>query len=272
MNIVKPNVVEIEQKFGSEINLFKHIEKCGRTCYKSEDKITKDSAAKFVNMIIDRGHTAMLEHGTIYFELPSSETSLINFFQNNKYSVVNTLLQTKVSYITTNYRVLIQNREIYNELLCKYITLFNAPSEYHEKRRTFLITCDRGVTHELVRHRVFSFAQESTRYCNYSKDKFGKEITVVKPCFWDEDDDTDKQNIKCSIWKRDMKQAEDAYFELLDTGATAQEARSVLPNSTKADIVMTGTNSQWKDFFELRCASDAHPQMREIADKIQKLF
>ena len=118
---------------------------------------------------------------------------------------------------------------------------------------------DRGVSHELVRHRMASYAQESTRYCNYSKDKFGNEITVIKPCFLDED----TENYR--IWKSSCEAAEKAYFAMLDNDATPQEARSVLPNSLKTEICMTANLREWRHFFKLRTAPAAHPQMREVA-------
>lgn len=119
-------------------------------------------------------------------------------------------------------------------------------------------TVDRGVSHELVRHRIASFAQESTRYCNYSKDKFGKEITVIEPCFFSPLSDS------YTFWKHAMENAEAHYFSLLDSGATPQEARSVLPNSTKTEITITANYREWRNFFRLRTAKAAHPQMREV--------
>ena len=119
--------------------------------------------------------------------------------------------------------------------------------------------CDRGVSHEIVRHRVASYCQESTRYCNYSKDGFGSEITVIKPCFLAEDSDGMKE------WKSAMRFAEDHYFSLLDFGCSPQEARSVLPNSLKTEVVMTANIREWRHFLKLRCSPAAHPQMREVA-------
>ena len=126
--------------------------------------------------------------------------------------------------------------------------------------------CDRGVSHEIVRHRDASFAQESTRYCNYSKDKFGRELTIIKPFFFNE------ENLKYRFWKEAMKYQEDSYFCLLDSGATPQEARSVLSNSLKTEIIMTARNYEWVHFFELRCDSAAHPQMREVAIPLYNQF
>ena len=125
-------------------------------------------------------------------------------------------------------------------------------------------TVDRGVSHELVRHRIASFAQESTRYCNYSKDKFGKEITVIEPCFFSPLSDS------YTFWKHAMESAEEHYFSLLDSGATPQEARSVLPNSTKTEITITANYREWRAFFKLRTAKAAHPQMQEVTIPLLK--
>lgn len=135
----------------------------------------------------------------------------------------------------------------------------------HEKI-TVRIICDRGVTHEIVRHRIASYSQESTRYCNYSKDKFDGELTFIKPCFWDEDDENYR------LWKEAMKQVEQTYMKLILCGASAQETRSVLPNSLKTEIVVTMNLREWRHFFRLRTSDKAHPQMREIAKPILNEF
>ncbi len=125
---------------------------------------------------------------------------------------------------------------------------------------------DRGVSHEIVRHRIAAYCQESTRYCNYSGDKFGNEITVIRPCFWDESSNQMKD------WRSAMRMAEDYYFALLKQGATPQEARSVLPNSLKTEVVMTVNLREWRHFFKLRTAPTAHPQMREVAIPLLREF
>lgn len=190
MKIINPSFEVLTRISEGGIEELKHIEQIGRVCYKSEDKISADgeSAKKFVKMLIDRGHEAMLEHSS---------------------------------------------------LAVKFIV-------------------DRGVSHELVRHRIASFAQESTRYCNYSKDKFGNEITVIKPCFFE------NGTVEYSIWYNAMKYAEDCYFKLLSNMRSPQETRSVLPNSLKTEIVITANYREWRNFFKLRVASAAHPQMREV--------
>lgn len=128
------------------------------------------------------------------------------------------------------------------------------------------LVCDRGVTHELVRHRIASYSQESTRYCNYSQDRFGRELTFIRPCFWDEDSEPFR------LWKAAMQDTETAYLRLLDLGAQPQEARSVLPNSLKTEIAVTMNLREWRHFFRLRAAKDAHPQMRQCALMLLRAF
>lgn len=135
----------------------------------------------------------------------------------------------------------------------------------HEKI-TVRIICDRGVTHELVRHRMASYSQESTRYCNYSSDKFGNELTFIKPCFWNSGSEKDIKHMK--KWEETMLMIEKAYNYLIETEATPEEVRSILPNSIKTEIVVTMNMREWRHFFKLRTAKAAHPQMREIATAI----
>lgn len=187
MNIIKPYFV-IESNIDQDY-ILKQIELAGRTAYKSEDKITEDSAKDFVGMILKRGHLSVIEHQSV----------------------------------------------------------------------TVRVICDRGVSHEIVRHRLAAYTQESTRYCNYSKGKFRNEITVIEPCFWDKNDE------KYKVWRAAMKHSEICYNRLIELGATPQEARSVLPNSLKTEIVMTMNLREWRHFFSMRTSSAAHPQMREIA-------
>ena len=131
---------------------------------------------------------------------------------------------------------------------------------------TFKIICDRGITHEIVRHRLASYSQESSRYCNYSGDKFGNELTFIKPCFWSEDD------AKYLLWKQTLEVIEQNYLALIKSGAKPQEARSILPNSLKTEIFMTANLREWRHFLKLRTSPRAHPQMREVALKIYKIL
>lgn len=131
---------------------------------------------------------------------------------------------------------------------------------------TFKIVCDRGVSHEIVRHRLASYSQSSTRYCNYASDKFGNELTFIKPCFWNEDDEN------YNLWKETLELAEKNYLALIKNGAKPQEARSILPNSLMTEIFMTADLREWRHFLKLRCSKRAHPQMREVAFKIYKIL
>lgn len=310
MKLIESSVQIIEEK-----DPYKMIELAGRTCYKSEDKITENSAKEFVDRMIKLGHGAMLEHGTIYLNVPEqtyTETledefgkfnnpnnGLVDRYRKNKYSKVNSVaadeeLRKKYPkvrpfklthhYITTNLRVIIENGwEKDLEWQCE-------PTEHHEKRITAKFICDRGVSHEFVRHRVFSFAQESQRYCNYSKDKFGNELTFIKPTwldiptgdytYWDGDwCDIDNMKIQLPsdngiadnfLWC--LNNAGMQYRLLINKGLKPQEARAVLPNATKTELVMTGFESDWEHFFELRCSGAAHPDARKLADELKSLM
>ena len=253
--------------------MLKHIEVCGRTCYKSEDRIIDGSAEKFVNMLRKHAHGAMLEHGTVYLTIPENDVQewamseesnryvlWLYFMRNLPYSKC--IYFEGNYYITTNYRVAIEND--IEDFIDKY---WSECTDNHAKRRTFKITCNRGVSHEFVRHRVMSFAQESQRYVNYSKDKFGNEIKVIKPLFFN-----NENSLNYIHWKSSCEDSESRYFCLLKNGATPQEARDVLPNATATELIMTGFESDWEHFFDLRCAKDAHPQAQEIANMIKEQF
>lgn len=297
MKLIKSSFEILEQEPGIQ-GIYKQIERAGRTCYKSEDRITEDSAEKFVNMIKDRQHTAMLEHGTVYLKdvydvsaIGSWRRSIGYKYTSNKYSkvTVDESADFRNIYITTNYRVLYENNWLDDlKYLCE-------PTEYHQKRVTVKFICDRGVSHEFVRHRVFSFAQESTRYCNYNKDKFNNELTFIIPnwsslkearyVYWDGDyvENTTPESLPHTILKHVVGDVDDiflsvcentelSYKYLINNNKTPQEARSILPNSLKTELVMTGTIEQWKGFFKLRCDVAAHPQARELAIPLKDEF
>jgi thymidylate synthase (FAD) len=272
VKLIKPSFEILEQLPGLE-GMYKQIELAGRTCYKSEDKITEDSAKEFVDRMIKSGHGAMLEHGTVYLyhnnARPGNVVILYNKYKDNKFSkaVVKTAMDDlsnrgipfRETFITTNLRVLVENNWLDDlQYICE-------PTEHHEKRHTVKFTCDRGVSHEFVRHRVFSFAQESTRYCNYSKDKFGNEITYIQPC-WEMQKDEEE------LFLLQLEQAQNSYNALISSGWKAQEARSILPNALKTELVMTGFESDWEHFFFLRTPGSAHPQARELAIPLKEEF
>lgn len=274
MKLIKPSFTILHQAPGLE-GVYKQIELAGRTCYKSEDKITPDSAKAFVERMINSGHGAMLEHGTVYLGMPIEtiipiEANGWGKYESNKYSkggVVCSINGEKRVAVTTNLRVLVENGWLDDlQYICE-------PTKYHEKRITVRFICDRGVSHEFVRHRVFSFAQESTRYCNYSKDKFDNELTFIQPCYLNEAELAQygpyhlvsRNKSPESIFICSLNNAEKDYLTLIESGWKAQEARAVLPNALKTELVMTGFATDWPHFFELRCASNAHPQARELA-------
>ena len=186
MKTIKPSARIASSVDGDEV--LKRIEEYGRVCYKSEDRITEDSAKRFVENLIKRGHESVLEHISV----------------------------------------------------------------------TVKFVCDRGVSHEIVRHRLASYSQESTRYCNYSKDDFGSEVTVIEPCFLVPGTEGYK------LWEGACLVAEQMYFKMLDWGCTPEEARAVLPNSLKTELIMTANLREWRHFFKLRTSKAAHPQMREL--------
>lgn len=281
MKLIKPSFNIIEQQSGLE-GIYKQIEMAGRTCYKSEDKITEDSAKEFVDRMIKSGHGAMLEHGTLYFNIPVKVDEAGNFLDEVPTWTKCKLVQSEKGNwwaITTNLRVMVEHfaPEYTEDLIEKYLC---EPTEYHEKRHTVKFVCDRGVSHEFVRHRVFSFAQESTRYCNYSKDKFDNEITFIMPCWMDEEELASygpyhtvcRSKTPESIFIASLNNAEQDYKSLIDMGWKPQQARAILPNSLKTELVMTGFVSDWKHFFELRDAGSAHPQARELAQPLHQEF
>ncbi len=204
-------IIEQSWQFEEDVDgaaVLRKIETAGRTCYKSEDRITDDSAARFVSGCIKSGHHSVIEHHNI----------------------------------------------------------------------TVKIITDRGVTHEIVRHRIASYSQESTRYCNYSHDKFGNEITVILPVWFkgfteeSKDEEGRKRHAQYTLWKSTCEQIEKTYFELLKGGQSPQEARAVLPNSLKTELVMTANLREWRHFFKLRASLKAHPQIRVLAMDMLKGF
>lgn len=284
MKLIKPSWEILDQKPGLE-GIFEQIELAGRTCYKSQRK-GNTTAKDFVDKMIASKHLSMLEHGTVYLKFPPIDPCIIlddNDFSsnpgkylNNHYSKVKK--DSLFWYVTTNLRVLVEN-EWLNDLqyLCE-------PTEFHEKRITVRFTTDRGVSHEFVRHRVFSFAQESTRYCNYSKDKFGNELTFIIPSWIDtEEGNVNTDSFGCPINPKEetcdflsgLGASERSYFRLLNRGCTPQQARQVLPNALKTELVMTGFVSDWRHFFDLRALGTTgapHPDAKALALPLMEEF
>lgn len=285
MRLVKPSWEIWEQEPGIQ-GIYKAIERAGRICYRSEDKITEDSAQPFVDRLVKNGHGAMLEHGTVYLKLTPSEIHIYHKYRDNPYTNVNVVnsedpYPVPTYYISTNYRVLVENNWL-NDL--KYLC---EPTEFHEKRVCVHFTSDIATLREFFRHRTMSMAQESTRFCSYNKDKFNSELVFIRP-FWLNEDDTSYY-----LFIDALKQAELSYMNLIKGEAkiihqrsskeqevftekfdswAAQQARAVLPLCTKSEAVMTGFVSDWRHFFELRCPSNAHPQARELAIPLSDEF
>lgn len=281
MKLITPSWEIVEQPSYDLKGIFQQIEKIGRVSHKSEDKITEDSYKSFVDKIINWGHTACLEQGTVYLFVPLKEelvdiidyNFISEFFTYNPYSRFNELYNnTEKSgyYITTNYKVLYEHNLL--DLL-KYIC---EPTENHHKRYCVKFTCSRAISHELVRHRVFSFLQESQRYVNY-KNKEG--IKFIQPLWYNPvkfnsyyESFRKDQWTKEEIFYNNCYQSEYDYLSLLDNVLQPQEAREVLNNSTKTEIVMTGFEYQWEQFFKLRCDNAAHPEMRRLTIPLKEEF
>lgn len=300
MKLIESDVMVYPEVFDPVVR----IEKVGRLCYKSDSKYTKETAIKFFRQLVDSKHFAMLEHATFVFKVTQPQylncvgkpyinaTSTVTPSGKTRYLVSGNLRAIKENDLKPLMFELIQ---YYNYPELNYYFGINSipPANHHgvellspkgsmchlnltevEKANhtytTFKFICDRGVSHEMVRHRPASFAQESTRYCNYSKDKFGKEITCVKPAFYDSWSKEAK-----SIYENSLKLSEQNYFMLLDKGMTPQQARGVLPTDLKTEIIMTANDKEWKHFFDLRfkgTTGSPHPNMQKVASKAYSLY
>ena len=299
MKLIKPSYKIINQEKGLE-GIYKAIELAGRVSHKSEGNIKEGSAKTFVDNMIKLGHGAALEFGTVYMKMlgtfldPTDEEIYMgNYFVNryikNPYSKVvikhDENWKSNV-YVTTNYRVLVEHNWL-DDL--KYIC---EPTEYHEKRYCVKFICDRGVSHEFVRHRCMSFLQESTRYCNYSSGRFNHELTYIIPSWmnipegkyeiktnedfiWDLYCNNNKVTLigKDSVFVHSLMEIENYYFLLLDNGWKPQQARQVLPNALKTELVVCGFASDWEHFFKLRDDKlHAHPDAYALAHPLHEEF
>ena len=294
MKIVQPSFVIEEPR--EERGGMAMIEMAARTCYKSESGIREGSSERMVRMLIQHQHFAMLEHGSMIFFLDDKK-KLENLEDALRMIARVTGHHIRLNMTCENGRPIVSgNMRAWRELMesqtiTKYYFSPHIDSAYLQwlvldesddksavellgaslltpleqrvhRRQTVRFIIDRGVSHEFVRHRVMSFAMESTRYCNYSHGKFDGEITVIEPCFLEKDTDG------YMIWETQCRSAEWAYFRMLDYGLQPQEARSVLPHSIKTELVMTGTLGEWDHFFDLRArqkTGPAHPQAVEVA-------
>lgn len=251
MKIISPSFRFIDQGDGFN-GILKQIEKAGRVAYKSENMITDTSAEVFVGKLIKLGHMSPLEFGTVYLRISAQNNDkIITKYSANPYSWVMDSHNGSDVIIITNYRVIKENQW---DADLEY--LIDPIHDLKNDRICVKLICDRGIMSELTRHRKFSFLIESTRFNNYSLHKYGSECTFIRPIWLN--------NINENIWKQAMESCEKNYFQLLAGGCTPQEARSVLPNSLKTEIYMCGFINDWMRFFDLRCDSRAHPQMREL--------
>lgn len=283
MKLIKPSYEILEQSPGLK-GIYKAIEVAGRTCYKSLDKITEDSAKGFVDRMIASQHYAMLEHGTVYLKIRKGTYAYSHYvvvcepdddFMSSSrelsyrpYTKVN--IQDDYIYVTTNYRVLVENGWLDDlKYLCE-------PTEYHEKRVTVRFTTGVDISREFNRHRVNSMAEQSTRYCNFSKDKFNSEITCIIPHAYLESNamggmDTEDIDVFCEA----LKQSEKAYFKLLELGWKPENARKVLPLDLATELVHTAFVSDWNHFFDLRSretTGKAHPDAKALAEPLMNEF
>ena len=306
MKLIKQSFEFINQTDFSLVGIKKHIEKCARVSYKSEDKITDISYEKFVNMLESRGHDRPLEFGTVYLTLRGDDNdALRNIFvytDNPWTKIRRQLIKTEsdpntyvvLDHITTNYRVIVENHlEEDLKYLCE-------PTEYHYKRYTVHMVLDRGVMDEFRTHVGLSHLAESTRYCNYSKDKFGNELTFIKPCWLNVPEgkynhcimvskNSSDIRIECvgsdeigkyynieedeGLFLNGLVQSELTYLDLINNKKwTPQQARSVLPLGIKSELISCGFEDAWNNFMRRRDASDAHPMAQEIAKPMHEEF
>ena len=324
-------IINAGYKLIEEPSITKKIEKVARVCYKSEDKIDEGTDMIMCRSLINRQHTAMLEHASIILEVGEQEYMLIETIRSMMENIIEDGEQNRKCYLRytnstsdgDNYRYFVSGnirawyefmmyansvnglpKRLYNiindnvnnifdidvdafdfdafdyiydedDFYAKVVTDMNQLTDEERMiHETFsiLFTVDRGVTHELVRMRDCSFAQESTRYCNYNLGKFGNEITVILPCFFDTGIGTASNSLVYEEWKHSCETAERSYFKLLEYGAKPQEARDVLPTSVKADIVMTTNLAEWKHIFNLRACDSTGPAHHQIKEVMIPLF
>ena len=300
MKLINPSYTILEQQEGLQ-GIYKQIELAGRTCYKSEDKITDESAEAFVQRMIDSGHTAMLEHGTVYLYFKHDGEGKNDPFQICfdtlfcKYGKWNTNYETHETFFTTNLRWLIEQYP--NDWKEIYEYYGRTPDGRWPMRRTVKLTTSLHVYKDVTRHRTMSFAIESTRFCNYSKNKFGNELTFIKPVWIPEEVDlyyfpfttgggeykwlTNKdatveyEDGAANLFAEHLRNVEMTYLRLIDHGWQAQQAAEVLPQCIKADVVITGFEDDWKHIFNLRAlgtTGEPHPEVKRIFEPIMKDF
>ena len=281
MRLIKQSYKICNQTDFSISGIYKHIEKCTRVAYKSEDKITEDSAVSFINKLINMKHLAPMEFGTIHFKMSITllKTFAEDLIRHNLYNMewLKCKAADNYAYFTTNYRHWLEL-----EKKVSYIREYfdSEDNEYYPKRYTVKLITSRTVSHEIVRHRTMSFIQESQRFVNYSKSKFNNEITFIKPCWMD--DTLIEKALKTHPLIVDLKpeilfvenslNSEQDYLDLLKLGYKPQQARVVLPNSTKTELYMCGFKEAWENFFALRDNKIVDPQMYDLVHPMHQEF
>lgn len=285
MKLIKQDFNIVNQQGFSIKDIKKHIEYCARISYKSQDKITDDSYEKFVNMLEKRDHTRPLEFGTVHLQMHISDfhklrdTLCINNMWNDQW--IKHHYVGNLTYVTTNYRYYLAIIKVFPSVESDFDP---QDDELYPKRYTVHFIINRGIMDEFRTHVGLSHLAESTRYCNYSKDKFNNEITFVIPDWvdsikegtytkdyefppmWGHDNWIDSE------WFYAMCEAEKTYLTMTREYLTPQQAREVLPLSVKSELISCGFKEAWENFFYRRCAKDAHPMAREIAIPLQKRF
>ncbi len=268
MRLINQSYEICNQTDFSMSGIYKHIEKCTRVAYKSENKITEDSADKFVKMLFNMKHLAPMEFGTIHFKIPTTlfQTFSIDLINCNLYNIewIKCKRVDNYVYFTTNYRHWLVMIDKVNYLK-DYFT--EEDNEYYPKRYTVKLITNRAVSHEVVRHRTMSFIQESQRFCAYNKDKFNNEVTFIKPCWV-----VVPMTVEDFTFTGLLENAEYSYLQLLKKGWKPQQARVVLPNSTKTELYMCGFKEAWEHFFELRDNKIVDPQMYDLAHPMHQEF
>ena len=280
MKLIKQSYEILEQKDFTLVGIKKFIERCGRVCYKSEDKMTDTSYEKFVDMLVKRNHTRPLEFGTVHLRIPEGVWNDMVLALATNYHYSTNWVQVKLHFgeyfITTNYRYYLFLTKIYPEIE-KYFT--EEDNELFPKRHTIHFVLSRGIMDEFRTHVGLSHLAESTRYCNYSKDKFDNQVTFVIPSWCNSLVEGAEQ--KYSPFEINgnevefmdaLQNAQNSYLSLLKLGWTPQQAREVLPLSVKSELISCGFKDAWENFFYRRCAKDAHPMAQEIAHPMHEEF
>ena len=280
MKLIRQSFEILEQKDFSLVGIKKFIERCGRVCYKSEDRITDDSYEKFVNMLVKRDHARPLEFGTVHLKISSGmlfEEFLQDLVDCELYNPawIKYKELPEYTYITTNYRHYLQIIK-----KCPYIAEYFTEQDncYYPSRHTVHMVLSRGVMDEFRTHVGLSHLAESTRYVNYSKKKFGSEVTFIEPC-WEIKTANEVITPEGTHMSSDslefltaLNEAEDHYLSLLAKGWTPQQARSILPLGIKSELISCGFEDSWENFFRRRDAPDAHPMAQEIAKPMHEEF